>query len=80
MEQRLMTSLFGEAHGIRVKKFKQNLPENYSKRIKIAITASKLSKFFRGSMPPTPQSFSCFSISFNLVLPKKILLKKMSKL
>ena len=36
----------------RVQKFKQNLPENYSKSTKIAITAYKFSKIFRRSMPP----------------------------
>ena len=47
--------IFGEALGIRpkVKKCKQNYPEIYSKSTKIAITACKFSKIFRGSMPPT---------------------------
>ena len=39
---------------IRVKKFKQNLPENYSKSTKITIVACEFSKFFRGSTPPDP--------------------------
>ena len=43
--------IFGEALRIRVKNFKQNWPENYSKSTKIAITACK---FFRGSMSPDP--------------------------
>ena len=47
--------IFGEALRIRVKQFKQNLPENYSKNTKITITACKFSKIFRGSMPPEPQ-------------------------
>ena len=34
-------SIFGEAFEIGVKKFKQNLPKNYSKSTKIAITACK---------------------------------------
>ena len=42
----------GEALRIRVKKFKHNLTENYSKSTKIAITACKFSKIFRGSVPP----------------------------
>ena len=64
--------IFGEALRNRVKKFKQTLPENYSKNTKIAITACKFSKIFRVSMPPgSPQSLSCFSISFQFVLPKK---------
>ena len=33
---------------MRVKKFNQNLPENYSKSTKIAITACKFSKIFPG--------------------------------
>ena len=48
----------GEALKISVKKFKQNLRENYSKNTKIAITACKFSKFFRGSMPmDSPRAF-----------------------
>ena len=43
---------FGEAFRIRVKKFKQNFSENYSKGAKIAITSCKFSKSFQGSMPP----------------------------
>ena len=46
--------IFGSAYRIRVKNFKQNLPENYSKSTKIAITASNFSKIFRRSMPPDP--------------------------
>ena len=46
--------IFGEAIRIRVKKFKHNLPENYSKSPKIAITACKLSKIFRETCPRTP--------------------------
>ena len=46
--------IFGEAFTVRVKKFRQNLPENYSKSTKIAITAWKISKIFRGSLPPDP--------------------------
>ena len=69
--------VFGEIHRIRVKAFKQNLRESYPKSTKIAIIARKFSKFFRGSMPPDPpKSLSCFSISFNFVLPKKNTLEK----
>ena len=39
---------------IRVKQFEQNLPENYSKRIKITIRACKFSKVFRGNMLSDP--------------------------
>ena len=49
---------FGESLGIRVKKFKHNLPENYLKSTKIAIAACKFSNIFRGSMPPdSPSAF-----------------------
>ena len=46
--------IFGEALTIRVKKFEQNLAENYLKSTKIAITVCKFSKDFPGSMPPDP--------------------------
>ena len=49
--------IFGEALRIRIKKFEHNLPENYSKSTKIAITVCKFSKLFRGSMPPTHNLF-----------------------
>ena len=52
----LATPVLGEALRIRGKNFKQNLAENYSKSTKIAITAGKFSKIFRGSMPPNPPS------------------------
>ena len=45
---RTKCSIFGEALKIKVKKFKQNLHENYLKSAKIAITACKFSNFFRG--------------------------------
>ena len=38
----------------RVKKYKQNLRENHSKRTEIAIAACQFSKFFRESMSPDP--------------------------
>ena len=44
--------IFGEALRIRVKKFEQNLRENYLESTKITITACKFSKIFRESMPP----------------------------
>ena len=46
--------IFREALRIRVKKFKQSLPENYAKSTKIANTARNFKKIFRGSMPPDP--------------------------
>ena len=54
--------IFGETLRIRFKNFKQNLPENYSKCTKIAITASKFSKF-SGGMPPDPPRIFLFSPS-----------------
>ena len=64
--------VFDEALTIKVKKFKQNLPENYSKSTKIAIAACKFSKFFRGSKPP--DSLKLFLVSqsaLNLFCRKK---------
>ena len=49
--------LFGEALRIRLKKFKQNFPENYSKSTKIAIATCNISKFFMGACPRTPRVF-----------------------
>ena len=64
--------IFGKGHRIRVKKFKQNLPENYSKRPKIAITTCKLSKIFRGSMlPDPPRVFIAIQSALNLFCRKK---------
>ena len=67
---------FGEALKIRIKKFQQNMLENYSKSTKIAITVCKFSKIFRGSMPPNLYIFTCFSITFKFVLSKKKTLEK----
>ena len=68
--------VFGEAQRIRVKKFKQNLRENYSKSTKIAITARKFSKIFRGSMPPDPlKPFSLLN-QFQVCSAKKNTLEK----
>ena len=46
--------MFGEALRDQVKKIKHNLPEKYSKSTKIAITACKFPKIFRGTCPQTP--------------------------
>ena len=48
--------IFGEALRLRVQEFKRNLPKNYSKSTKIAITptACKFSKIFRVACPRTP--------------------------
>ena len=62
---------------IRVKKFKQNLPENHSKSTKIAITACKFSKNFQGSMPPDPpRAFLVSQSAPNLLCRKKFTLEK----
>ena len=45
---------FGQSLRIRVKKFKHDLPENYSKSTKAAITACKFSKIFPGEHTPHP--------------------------
>ena len=72
--------IYGEALRIRVKKFKRNLRENYSKSIQIAITACKFSKFFRGSMPPDPlESFLCLN-QLQISCAEKNTLKKTWKL
>ena len=74
--------ILGEALRTRVKKFKQNLSENYSKSTKIAITACKFSKIFRSSMlQDPPRDFSVSQSASNLFCrKKKIRLKKMWKL
>ena len=73
--------MFGEARRIKVKKFKQNLPKNYSKSTKIAITARKFLKIFRGSMPPNPlRAFLVSQSALNLLCRKKNTPKKMWKL
>ena len=46
--------IFGEALTIKVIKFKQNLPENYSKSTKTAITACKFCLIFFGVACPGP--------------------------
>ena len=71
----------GEALRIRVKNFKQNLRENYSKSTKIIITACKFSKFFQVSMPAdSPKAFSVSQSASNLFCRKKIRLRKVWKL
>ena len=46
--------IFGATLRIRGKIFKENLPKTYSKSTKMATTVCKISKIFRGSMPPDP--------------------------
>ena len=52
--------IFGEALRIGVKKFKHNLPENYSKSTKIAIPACKFLNFFGVACPRTPVELFLF--------------------
>ena len=67
----------GEAYRIRIKKFKQDLPEIYSKSTNIAIAACKFLKFLQGSMlPDPPRAFLVFQSVLNLFCRKKIRLKK----
>ena len=46
--------IFGETLRFRGKKIRQNLPKNCLKSTKMVTTVCKLSKIFRGSMPPDP--------------------------
>ena len=68
--------IFGGTLRIRVKKFIQNLPENYSKSTKIAITACKFSNFFRGSLPPDPLKCFLFLNQLQICSTKNVLEKK----
>ena len=71
---------FGEALRIRVKKFKQTLPENYSESTKIAITACKFSKIFRVARPRTPLELFFFLNQLQICsFEKKLRLQKMWK-
>ena len=64
--------IFDEALRIRVKNFKQNLRENYSKSTKIAIAACTFSKFVRGSMSLDPlRAFPIFQSAPNSFRRKK---------
>ena len=57
-----------EALRNKVKKFKLNLSENYSKSTEIAIPARNFLNFFRGSMPSDPQqNLFCFAINSKLI-------------
>ena len=69
--------VIGEALRIKVKKFQQNLRENYWKSTKIAITACKFSKYFRVSMPPDhPKVFLASPSVSNKFSRKKYAWKK----
>ena len=63
--------ILGEALRIKVKKFKHNLPETYSKSTKIAITASKFSKNFPGGMPLDPLRAFLVSQSASILFCRK---------
>ena len=73
---RTICIIFGEAIRIRVTKFKHNLPENYSKSTKIAITAGKFSKIFRGACPPDPLQLFLFFNQLQISSAEKKKLKK----
>ena len=61
---------------IRVKKFRQSLPEKCSKSTKIAIAACNISKIFWGSIPSDPpKAFSVFQ-SASISSAEKITLEK----
>ena len=68
--------IFGEALRIRVKKFKQNLPENYSKSAKIAIIACKFSKLSGGACPRTIQELFLFINELQISFAQKNTLEK----
>ena len=72
--------IFDERLRIKVKKCKQNLPEIYSKSTKMAITACKFSKIYRGSMPPDPLKPFVFLNQLQISSAEKLRLKKMWKL
>ena len=53
---------------------KQNLRENYSKTTEIAVTACKISKFFRENMPPyLPRAVLVSQSASNLFCQKNTL-------
>ena len=59
------------------KKFKQNLPENFSKSTKIVNKASKFSRFFQGEHAPgPPQELFVFLNQLQICSAKKIRLKQ----
>ena len=61
------------------KKFKQNLCENCSKSIQMALQYVNFQNISWGTCPRTPKSLFCFSICFKLIQPQKTTLEKMSK-
>ena len=56
---------------IRVKQFEPNLPENYSKRIKITIRACKFSKFSVGACSRTPLEIFLLLNQFQIFFCRK---------
>ena len=72
--------LFGKAFRVRDKIFKQNLPENYSKSTKIAITARKFSNFLVEHTSRTPLELFLFLNQLQICSAEKNTLEKMWKL
>ena len=68
--------IWQNAQNYGVKKFYQNLPENYLKRTKIAITACKFSIFFRRSMSPDSLASSLLLNQLQLCSAEKNTFKK----
>ena len=71
--------IFGEALKIGGQNYKQNLPENYSKSTKIAITACKFSKFSGEPCPRTLLKPFLFLNQLQISSAEKIRLKKCEK-
>ena len=67
---------YGEALRIRIRKFEQNMRENYSKSTKIAITVCKFSKIFRGACPRTSIFLLVSQSASDLFCRKKKTLEK----
>ena len=68
--------IFDEALRTRVKKVRQNLPENYSKGTKIAITVCKFLKIFPGEDAPGPPELFLFLNQLSICSAKTIMPKK----
>ena len=68
--------ILDEALRTRVKKLRQNLPENYSKGTKIAITVRKFLKNFPGEHAPGPPELFLFLNQLSICSAKTITPKK----
>ena len=64
--------IFIKALKIRLKNFKHNSRENYSKSTKIAITPCKFSKFFRKIISPDPRELFLFLYQLQISSVEKI--------